>query len=88
MGLGLVIARALAGGLPPRITLRDCFIGLTIAVAYGASDEFHQRFVGGRTADLADLFADSVGAAIALMTCWAWGILFTRSRSAGYHHDL
>jgi VanZ family protein len=80
MGLGAVIARALAGGLPPRLTLRDVVIGLAIAVAYGASDEFHQRFVSGRTAELADLYADTAGAAIALAACWAWGIISPSSR--------
>ena len=80
MGLGFVLARALAGGLPPRITLRDLLIGIAIAIAYGASDEFHQRFVPGRTADLADLYADTLGSAIALMACWAWGIISSRSR--------
>src|SRR2546430_358591 len=29
--LGLVLARALAGGLPPRITLRQALIGLALA---------------------------------------------------------
>ena len=80
MGLGFVLARALAGGLPPRIALRELSIGIAIAIAYGASDEFHQRFVPGRTADLADLYADTVGSAIALMACWAWGIIWFRSR--------
>jgi VanZ family protein len=80
MGLGLVLARALAGGLPPRITLRDLSIGLAIAVAYSASDEFHQRFVPGRSAELADLYADAIGSAIALIACWAWGIILPRSR--------
>ena len=79
MGLGLVIARALGGGLPPRITQRDFVIGFAIAVAYAASDEFHQRFVPGRYADLADLYADAVGSAIALSACWAWGIISPRS---------
>lgn len=78
-GLGFVIARALAGGLPPRMTRRDFFIGFAIAVAYAASDEFHQRFVPGRSAELADLFADAVGSAIALITCWVWGIISRRS---------
>jgi len=81
-GFGFVIARALAGGLPPRITTRQFFIGLAIAVAYGASDEFHQRFVPGRTGDLADLYADTVGAAIELIACWAWGIISPRSRQS------
>ena len=87
MGFGFVIARALAGGLPPRITLRDLFIGIAIAAAYGASDEFHQRFVAGRTAELADLYADTVGAATALVACWAWGILFPPTLPAT-SHDL
>ena len=80
MGFGFVIARALAGGLPPRITQRDFFIGFAIAVAYAASDEFHQRFVPGRFAELADLYADAIGSAIALSACWAWGIISLRSR--------
>ena len=80
LGFGLVIARALAGGLPPRITLRDLFTGLMIAVAYAASDEFHQRFVPGRSAELNDLYADAAGSAIALIACWAWGIISARCR--------
>jgi len=80
MGLGFVIARALGGGLPPCITRRDLFIGLAIAVTYAASDEFHQRFVPGRYADLADLYADAMGSAITLSACWAWGIISPRSR--------
>jgi VanZ like family len=75
MGLGFVIARALAGGLPPRITLRQLFIGLAIAVLYGMSDEFHQSFVAGRDADILDLRADAIGSAIALIACWAWSII-------------
>ena len=83
MGFGFVIARALAGGLPPHITTRDLFIGLAIAIGYGAGDEFHQRFVPGRTADLPDLYADAVGSATALIACWAWGIIsFLRRQSA------
>jgi VanZ family protein len=75
LGFGLVIARALARGLPPRITLRQALIGFALASFYGITDEFHQRFVAGRSADIADWYADSLGAAIALFACWAWGIL-------------
>jgi len=84
MGFGFVIARALAGGLPPRIMLRQLVVGLAIAVAYGASDELHQRFVPGRSAELADLYADAIGSAIALIACWAWGIIGPPSRQ----HDF
>jgi len=75
LGLAFVIARALAGGLPPRLTWRQALTGFAIAVVYGASDEFHQLFVAGRDADVLDLRADAIGAAIAMVVCWAWGII-------------
>ena len=87
-GFGFVIARALGGGvpvrrigraivacLPPRITLSRALIGLAIASAYGVTDEFHQSFVAGRTADIHDWYADTAGAAVALFACWAWSII-------------
>ena len=80
MGFGFVIARALAGGLPPRITLRQALIGLALASLYGVTDEFHQWFVPGRSADIADWYSDSLGSAIALFACWAWSIISARSR--------
>jgi VanZ family protein len=42
--------------------------------AYGASDEWHQSFVPGRTMDVRDWIADTVGAAIAiaLYVGWTW----------------
>ena len=78
MGFGFVIARALAGGLPPRITLRQALIGLALAAGYGVTDEFHQSFVAGRSADVADWYSDVTGSAIALFACWAWDIISTR----------
>jgi len=80
LGFGFVIARALARGLPPRITLRQALVGLVIASLYAISDEVHQYFVPGRTADVADWYADSIGSAIALLACWAWDIISPRSR--------
>ena len=75
LGLAFVIARALAGGLPPRLTWRQALIGFAIAALYGASDEFHQLFVPGRDADILDWRADVIGAAIAMIVCRAWGII-------------
>jgi VanZ family protein len=75
IGLGLVIARALAGGLPPRITRRQALIGLALAACYAVTDEYHQSFVEGRSADVLDWYSDVAGSAIALCACWAWGIL-------------
>ena len=73
--LGLVIARALAGGLPPRITLRQAFIGIALASFYGITDEVHQHFVSGRSPDIGVWYSDTIGAAIALFGCWAWSII-------------
>lgn len=39
---------------------------LLLVALYGASDEYHQKFVPGRTADAADLLADILGGAAAL----------------------
>jgi len=81
MGFGVVIARASAGGLPPRITLRQMLIGLAIASLYGVTDEWHQSFVAGRSADVFDWVSDTIGSAIGLLACWAWGIIPPRGVS-------
>ena len=84
LGFGVVIARALGGGLPPRVRLRQALIGLALASFYGMTDEMHQHFVPGRTADIADWYSDSIGSAIGLFGCWAWSIISrTRQSAAG-----
>ncbi len=40
--------------------------------AYGASDEWHQSFVPGRTMELADWIADTAGAAWAVALYVGW----------------
>lgn len=44
-----------------------------LVAAFGASDEWHQSFVPGRSSELADWIADASGAAVAvtLYTGWA-----------------
>ncbi|MBF0190862.1 MAG: VanZ family protein [Magnetococcales bacterium] len=47
--------------------LRRCWLWAWVyAVGYGLTDEWHQLFVPGRYADLWDLVADAVGAALAI----------------------
>jgi VanZ family protein len=77
--LVVLAVRACAGGLPPRVTRGVAIGALMIAMGYGAFDEIHQWFVPGRSAELADWFADSAGAGIGLAVCWAWGIIRFRS---------
>jgi VanZ family protein len=76
--LGVTVVRAVAGGLPRRITLRVAVMAIAITVAYGVTDELHQAMVPGRTAELADLYADAAGATLAAIACWAWGIIWPR----------
>ena len=42
---------------------RAALLAVVIAVAFGAADEWHQGFIPGRSTDLADWRADSIGAA-------------------------
>ena len=39
---------------------------------YGVFDEWHQSFVPGRVADIADLIADGVGATVTVFGLWLW----------------
>ncbi len=65
-GLALVLVRALAGGRWSGLTVATGLQGAMVAIAYGATDEWHQWFVPGRHADLLDVAADAVGAAVAV----------------------
>ena len=47
-------------------------IGLSVAVLFGASDEWHQSFVPGRSADVYDWIADGVGSALGVLVMYVW----------------
>ena len=74
-GLAAVIVRALAGGRLRGVGTASLLGAWTIAVVYGFTDEWHQSFVPGRTADPRDLLADAVGAALGLGAVGAWSII-------------
>lgn len=63
-----ILALLWVWGLPLRQRVGAAWL---LATAWGALDEFHQSYVPGRTADLWDLLADAVGAALAV-GLWAW----------------
>jgi VanZ family protein len=82
--------RALAGGRWTGVTIGAAAAAVLITTAYGVTDELHQRFVPGRTADVLDLLADLTGATVAavlaLGTAWLrprW--LATMKRFANGH---
>ena len=79
MGLAVTVGRALAGGIVRGTSLPVALTAAAIASAYGASDEWHQSFVPGRSSDINDWYADSVGALMGAGACWAWGIIRART---------
>ncbi len=66
--LGSLVCRALGSG-----GWRGAIAAALLTSAYGASDEWHQSFVPGRSPEVADWVADTLGAAVAvaLYTCVA-----------------
>ena len=86
----MLVVRALAGGLPRRISLGVAAAAVAITIAYGATDEVHQLFVPGRTGDVYDLMADAAGALAGTIACAAWGFLSqgTRLKSQGSSHNV
>ena len=67
MGLALLLARALNGGLGRVPTTRLLLLSWSACVAWAISDELHQSFVPGRTCDPRDACADAIGAALGLL---------------------
>jgi VanZ family protein len=76
-----LLLRAFAGGRLRGITWKAGLIVIVLATLYGVTDEFHQLFVPGRSADPYDVLADCVGATIGVAIGWVggaarrWGIL-------------
>ena len=51
---------------------RPAYPALLLSLAYAATDEFHQSFVGGRGPSPVDVMIDTAGAALALA---GWGLI-------------
>jgi VanZ family protein len=86
-GFAIFVTRAVAGGLPRRVTARTAITVMLMTMVYSLSDELHQTFVPGRVADIYDIQADAIGAAIGTFICWAWGIISSRGRSMASTRD-
>jgi VanZ family protein len=69
-----IFAALLLPAMPGKLSQRIALVLLFIAV-FAALDEFHQKFIPGRTMDLADWIADVSGAAFSMVAH-----LFTRER--------
>jgi VanZ family protein len=73
--MSALVTWAMARGRLREATGRALLAGVLVAVAYGATDEWHQAFVPGRHADVFDLIADAAGALAAAGAIRAWGII-------------
>jgi VanZ family protein len=51
---------------------RGAVLAWFIAAAYGATDEWHQAYVPGRSTEFADWLADAIGAALAVIFYVRW----------------
>lgn len=65
--IGTLVCRAARPGWGGAVT------AVVIVSAYGAADEWHQSFVPGRSSDLADWVADTLGGATAAALYMGWG---------------
>jgi VanZ family protein len=76
-GLGALTARATGKGLRD-VSWRAVLGAILISSLYGVSDEYHQRFVPGRSFDLLDMVADTIGSVVGASAVGAWGIIRRR----------
>ncbi|MEZ4248249.1 MAG: VanZ family protein [Polyangiales bacterium] len=78
--LGFLCAHATSRTWPRRPRPRMLALGAFLAAAFGLSDELHQAFVPGRTAEVLDFVADVLGASCGAFARGLLGRLATRLR--------
>ena len=78
--LAVLLVRGLIGALWRGISIWAAWIAVLLATLYGVTDEVHQRFVPGRTAEVTDLIADALGATVAVGLIWAWQFVVNAQR--------
>jgi VanZ family protein len=64
-GLGVLLARALRGGMTVLRPARGAVVAIAIGAGIAATDEWYQSFVPGRQSSVYDALADTVGCALA-----------------------
>ncbi|MEE2612835.1 MAG: VanZ family protein [Acidobacteriota bacterium] len=73
--LAALLLRGLAGARWRGVGVRVAALAVLLATLYGVTDEAHQWFVPGRTAEVTDLVADALGAAVAAGVICGWSIV-------------
>jgi VanZ family protein len=80
--LAALLVRALASARLRNVTGRIAAGAILLAALYGVTDEIHQMFVPGRSADAYDLLADTLGAVAAAGLLLALAIIRRQRRVA------
>lgn len=70
-GLGAITARAAGKGLR-HVSWPAVIVAIVISSLYGVTDEYHQRFVPGRSFDVLDMVADAIGSVVGACAVGAW----------------
>ena len=70
--LGFLFFRALSGSRPAANRTLLLILSIIFTSLYGLSDEIHQAFVPGRTAEAADALADLAGGFLGAGCGWLW----------------
>ncbi len=76
--LGVLCYRGFRHAAGSKATQYRILLAIVAATAFGLVDEFHQSFVAFRHSNGLDLFADAVGATVAVL-CWYTYHSFRRS---------
>ncbi len=77
--LGILTYRAFRYAAGPWSAAHAAFLAIVASTAYGLTDEFHQSFVPLRDANVWDLVADCIGAAVGTL---GWTQVKTRRKPA------
>lgn len=81
--LGLLVYRALEFRAKPAMFVWGrALIAVLIVSVYGLSDEFHQRYVPGRTVDVLDFTADTIGGVLSAAVLYA-GYRIVKGKGGG-----
>ena len=73
--LGALMVRAVSDARWVGVTASATLVAALLSTLYGISDEFHQRFVPGRSPEAFDVMMDAIGASGAAFGVWTWSIL-------------
>jgi len=79
--LGLLALRALTNAQRRRVGAATALGAIVFSSVYGVINEFHQRFVPGRSYEVVDMIANAIGASVAVALVWAWSIIKRRSET-------